>query len=95
MINCCDECDCRFNYSMRCVEPGLRPCQHCGKLCNTLFSTTKPVDQISLEYNRNYGIDKRSGWTFVMNGGVEFQFEPWLIVALCRAFWRRFIRGPW
>ena len=49
-----------------------------------------------LEFDRDYGIDKRTGWSIVVNGCFVVQLEPWLIVAIwkgCRN-WRR-PAGKW
>lgn len=35
-----------------------------------------------IQYDRNYGIDKKKGWSCVVNGRVVCQFERWFLVAL-------------
>ncbi len=42
----------------------------------------------SLTYERDYGIDKRSGWSIVRNDCLIVQFERWLVVAICKAAYR-------
>jgi len=45
---------------------------------------------IELQHDRNYGIDKRTGWSICVAGSFYCQLEPWLIVATCKA-----IRVAW
>jgi hypothetical protein len=40
----------------------------------------------AIEYNNNYGMRKRQGWTIVICGQVVCQFERYLLWALARAF---------
>jgi len=47
-----------------------------GKLKNRTFS---------LDYDRNYGIDNRKGWSIAINGSYMVQLEPWLLVAVYKA----------
>ena len=39
-------------------------------------------NRFGIEYDTDYGMDKRSGWTFWWNGSVVVEFEP-----LVRALW--------
>ena len=47
------------------------------------------MKQFSLEYDEDYGADKRTGWTVVMDGRVVVQFRKWAILALVEAWLRR------
>lgn len=38
-----------------------------------------------LEHDRDYGIDRRTGWSVKRDGSYAVQLEPWLIVAILRA----------
>lgn len=49
------------------------------------------MKQFSIEFNRDYGIDRRTGWTVTWDGCVLSQLQPWLIVAVWKAIayeWR-------
>ena len=39
-----------------------------------------------LEWDRNYGIDERSGWSIVIDGAVLSDIEKYLVVALMKGF---------
>jgi hypothetical protein len=41
-----------------------------------------------LEYDSDYGVYRRAGWTIVWDGQIVAELEPWLIVAVFKA-WRR------
>lgn len=43
-----------------------------------------------VQYDRNYGIDRRSGWSVAWRGSYVSQLEPSLLVALWRLknIWR-------
>lgn len=43
------------------------------------------VKQFSIEFNRDYGIDRRTGWTVTWDGCVLSQLQPWLVVAVWKA----------
>lgn len=45
---------------------------------------------VSIEFDRNYGMDNRTGWSIAVDGSYRAQLEPWLIVAL----WKSFISYP-
>ena len=45
-------------------------------------------NSLAIEWDRDYGVDRRSGWTVKVNGCVLAQLERWLAVALWKA-WRR------
>lgn len=45
------------------------------------------IGGVSLEYDRDYGIGRRSGWSVAVAGSYRVQFERWLVVALWKA-WR-------
>lgn len=40
---------------------------------------------IKIQFDRDYGIDKRTGWSIVVFGRVESQLEPNLFVAIAKA----------
>jgi hypothetical protein len=42
---------------------------------------------VALHFDRDYGIDLRTGWSVVIDGRVIVRMEPWLVVALWKA-WR-------
>lgn len=46
----------------------------------------KPIAQFSLTFDRDYGIDKQTGWTVTANGIVLTQFEPGPLRALWRGY---------
>lgn len=48
------------------------------------------IDQFSLTYDTNYGIDHRTGWSVCLNGSYQAQVEPWLVVAIWKA-----LKGWW
>jgi hypothetical protein len=50
------------------------------------------IKNFSIEYDTDYGIDHRFGWTISVNGWILSQLEPNLIVALFKAYrsWRDF-----
>lgn len=45
------------------------------------------MNQFSLEFDRDYGISHRTGWSVIYNGCVIVQFQSNPIVALFKAFW--------
>jgi len=49
----------------------------------------------ALEYDRDCGIDKRTGWSVKRDGLVLVALEPWLFIALLKAVrtWRRWSKG--
>lgn len=48
------------------------------------------IGPVSLEYDRDYGIDRRNGWSIVCSGRVLANIEPWLVAAIWKAWqnWR-------
>lgn len=40
-----------------------------------------------LSYDRDYGIDCRTGWSVAINGSVYRQLRPWLVAALLGSLW--------
>lgn len=44
-----------------------------------------------IEYDTDYGIERRRGWSIVYDGIVFVELERWLVVALWKA-WRRIRR---
>lgn len=45
------------------------------------------VNRLQVEFDRDYGIGKRTGWSVAWEGSYAVQLEPWLVIALWRA-WR-------
>lgn len=45
------------------------------------------LNRFQLEYDRDYGVAKRSGWSVAWHGSYAVQLDPWLLSALWRA-WR-------
>lgn len=43
------------------------------------------MKNFEIQFDRGYGIDKRTGWTVVVDGSVLAELEPWLIVAVFKA----------
>jgi hypothetical protein len=50
------------------------------------------VAPFRIEYDRDYGIDRRSGWTVIIGGRVIVELYRSLIGALCIAAWK-WMRG--
>ena len=48
------------------------------------FSIELNQRSFGLHYDKDYGIDKRSGWSVVVNGVVCVQFEKRLVKALVK-----------
>jgi hypothetical protein len=46
------------------------------------------MNQFCLEYDKGYGIDRRSGWTVCVDGRVIVQFRRWAAFALVEAWMR-------
>lgn len=46
--------------------------------------------QWALEFDKNYGIYNRSGWTLVHNGSTLIELEPSLFRFIFRFIFRRF-----
>lgn len=44
----------------------------------------KKLKNVSVEYDTDYGVDKRSGWSICVNGSFTAELEPSLI----RAIWQ-------
>jgi hypothetical protein len=47
------------------------------------------IGKFGIEYDTNYGIDHRYGWTFLWDGCVCSQLEKWFVVGAWK-FWKRF-----
>ncbi len=58
--------------------------------CLVLLVFRFPQKSLKIEYDNNYGINRRSGWTVVVDGITCVQLERWLLVALFRAWLDRF-----
>jgi hypothetical protein len=48
-----------------------------------------PNRQFKIEWDKNYGIDNREGWSVVMDGSVLSELQPSLVWALFEAWWSR------
>ena len=46
------------------------------------------MSSFAIEWDKDYGIDKRTGWTVKLDGAVLVQLERFLLVALWKS-WRR------
>ena len=57
----------------------------------TLFKRWLFIPKYSLAFawDENYGSEKRTGWSVGCDGIYLSQLEPWLVVALVKALWRR------
>lgn len=47
------------------------------------------IDQLSVAWDRDYGIDHRIGWSVHIDGICYVQFERHLVIALLKAFWKK------
>lgn len=43
------------------------------------------LKHITIDYDTNYGIDKRTGWSIAVDGSYILQFERFLLIALLKA----------
>ena len=52
---------------------------------------------LKIEYDKDYGIDKRTGWSIAINGWYVVQFHKYLVVALIKAFYEYWLNnnGTW
>lgn len=46
-----------------------------------------PRRSLEIGWDREYGCDKKSGWTIFVDGSCLVQFERWLLVALIKTWW--------
>lgn len=46
------------------------------------------MNRFKLEYDTEFGIDRRSGWSIAVNGEYLVSLEPNLVVALWKAWWK-------
>jgi hypothetical protein len=46
------------------------------------------MKSFALHYDRDYGCDRRRGWTVVVDGRIIVQFRKWAWLALAEAFVR-------
>lgn len=44
--------------------------------------------KIRVDYDTEYGIEQRTGWSVAINGSYIVQFERFLIFAIAKAIWR-------
>jgi hypothetical protein len=45
------------------------------------------MNSFKLEYDKDYGIDKRTGWSVCTNGSYVAVLEGWLIVAIIKSIY--------
>ena len=45
------------------------------------------MKSLKIDFDRDYGVDNRTGWSIAIDGRFAVSFERWLIVALWKA-WR-------
>lgn len=50
---------------------------------NPLFAIQ--IGPLAIEYDRDYGLDKRRGWSVVYCGSVCAELQPWLVMAIYKA----------
>jgi len=43
------------------------------------------MESLKIQFDRNYGINKRTGWSICVNGCFYTQLERFLVVALIKA----------
>lgn len=43
------------------------------------------INRHCLAFDRDYGIDRRTGWSVAVDGSYIVQFESWLVVAIWKA----------
>ncbi len=48
------------------------------------------IKNLKIEFDRNYGIDKRTGWSIVINGSFMAELEKYLFIAVIKTFYRYF-----
>lgn len=47
------------------------------------------MNSLKVEYDSDYGIDHRSGWSVTIDGCVYLQFRKLVVIALAAAFFKR------
>ena len=47
----------------------------------------KMINNFSLQFDKDYGINKRTGWSICINGSFMSQLEKYLVVAIWKAFY--------
>ena len=50
--------------------------------------------QFKLEWDREYGINKRTGWSIVVDGSVIVQLERFSIIAVVKALYKEMKHNP-
>jgi hypothetical protein len=52
------------------------------------------IKKFRIEYDTDYGIDHRFGWTISINGFIWAELEPNLFVAMLKAYraWKDFLK---
>ena len=43
--------------------------------------------RLKIEYDIDFGVDKRCGWSIAINGSYVVSLNKWLIIALIKALW--------
>jgi hypothetical protein len=57
-----------------------------GTLPIVLRRSDLAMTNFSLEWDRDYGLLRRTGWSIIWNGHVVVELEPWFVVAIAKAF---------
>lgn len=52
------------------------------------------MKQLRIDFDTNYGINKRTGWSIAVNGSYLVQLERFLLVAIVKALWTSFRLRP-
>lgn len=45
------------------------------------------ITQFKVDFDRDYGVDKRTGWSVCINGSYVSELEKYLFTALRKAFY--------
>lgn len=47
------------------------------------------MKQFKVEWDRDYGINKRTGWSIVVDGSFVVQLERFLIIAISKTLYKK------
>ena len=55
------------------------------------------MKRLDLQWDKDYGCKRRTGWSVAVDGSFLVELEPWLVVALAKAVrtWWRWKRSGW
>ena len=45
------------------------------------------MESFALQWDKDYGVHHRKGWSVCIDGCFVSELEPWLFVALWKGFW--------